>query len=85
MVHTKFQGHRLFGSGVDFFTVFVVYGHDGHLGHVTETPWTNTPEGDSLRNMASLDSVASREMFENLDGRQNLIGVEQRSKNDLNL
>ena len=37
MLHTKFQGHRPFGSGEDFFKVFTIYGHGGHLGHVT---WT---------------------------------------------
>ena len=38
MLHTKFQGHRPFGSGEeDFFKVFTIYGHEGHRGHVT---WT---------------------------------------------
>ena len=32
MLHTKFQGHRSIGSGVENFTI---YGHGGHLGHVT--------------------------------------------------
>ena len=36
MLHTKFQGHRSIGSGVeDFLKVFTIYGHGGHLGHVT--------------------------------------------------
>ena len=40
MLHTKFQGHRPFGSGKeDFFKVFTIYGHGGHLGHVNV--WTN--------------------------------------------
>ena len=38
MLHTKFQGHQPFGSGEDdFFKGFTIYGHGGHLGHVT---WT---------------------------------------------
>ena len=38
MLHTKFQeGHRSIGSGEeDFFKVFTIYGHGGHLGHVTQ-------------------------------------------------
>ena len=38
MLHTKFRGNRPAGSGEeDFFKVFSIYGHGGHLGHVT---WT---------------------------------------------
>ena len=40
MLHAKFQGHRSIGSGEeDFFKVFTMYmyGHGGHLGHVTRT------------------------------------------------
>ena len=33
MMHTKFQGHRPFGSREeDFFKDFTIYGHGGHLG-----------------------------------------------------
>ena len=35
MIHNKFQDHRTSGSGVDFFKVLTIYGHSGHLGHVT--------------------------------------------------
>ena len=36
MLHTTFQGHRFIGSGEeDFLKVFTIYGHGGHLGHVT--------------------------------------------------
>ena len=36
MLHTKFCENRLTGSGEeDFRTVFTIYGHGGHLGHVT--------------------------------------------------
>ena len=42
MLHTKSQGHRPPGSGEeDFKRVFTIYGHGGHLGHVTRTFWTN--------------------------------------------
>ena len=34
MLHTKSQGNRSTGSG-DFRSVFTIYGHGGHLGHVT--------------------------------------------------
>ena len=38
MLHTKSQGHRSIGSGEeDFFKVFTLYGHGGHVGHVTQT------------------------------------------------
>ena len=37
MQHTKFQGHWSIGSGKeDFFKVFTIYGHGGHVGHVTQ-------------------------------------------------
>ena len=35
MPHTKFRGNRPAGSGEDFLRVFTIYGHGGHLGHVT--------------------------------------------------
>ena len=36
MLHTKFRGNRPAGSGEkDFKRVFTIYGHGGHLGHVT--------------------------------------------------
>ena len=31
MLHTKFQGHRPFGSGEEAFKVFTIYGHGGHV------------------------------------------------------
>ena len=37
MLDTKFQGHRFVGSGEeDFFKVFTIYGHGGHVGYVTQ-------------------------------------------------
>ena len=42
MLHTKFCENRRAGSGEeDFCRVFTIYGHGGHLGHVTQTPRTN--------------------------------------------
>ena len=36
MLHTKFRGNRPAGSGEEgFYRVFTIYGHGGHLGHVT--------------------------------------------------
>ena len=36
MLHTKFPGNRSAGSGEkDFQRVSTIYGHGGHLGHVT--------------------------------------------------
>ena len=40
-LHTKPQGHWLFGSGEDFWRVFTICGRGGHLGHVTQTPRIN--------------------------------------------
>ena len=35
MLHTKFRGNRLTGSGEEeFLRVFTIYGRGGHLGHV---------------------------------------------------
>ena len=37
MLHSKFRGNRLTGSGEeDFLSVFTIYGRGGHLGHVTK-------------------------------------------------
>ena len=42
MQHTKFQGNLPSGSGEeDFLKVFTIYGHGGHLSHVTWTKYTN--------------------------------------------
>ena len=36
MLHTKFRRNWPAGSGEkDFWRVFTIYGHGGHLGHVT--------------------------------------------------
>ena len=42
MLHSKFGENRPAGSGEeDFGRVFTIYGHGGHLGHVTQMPRTN--------------------------------------------
>ena len=42
MLHAKCQDHRISGSGEeDFLKVFTIYGHGGHLGHVTCTIYIN--------------------------------------------
>ena len=42
MLHTKFCENLPAGSGEeDFRRVFTIYGHGGHLGHVTWTIYTN--------------------------------------------
>ena len=41
MLHTKFRENRPTGSGEDLLRVFTIYGHGGHLGHVTRFMFTN--------------------------------------------
>ena len=42
MLHTKFRENRPAGSGEeDFLRVFTIYGHGGHLGHVTRISYIN--------------------------------------------
>ena len=37
MLYTKFQGHWSVGFGKeDSLKVFTIYGHGGHIGHVTD-------------------------------------------------
>ena len=37
VVHAKLHGHWSTGSGEEVLKVFTIYGHGGHIGHVT---WT---------------------------------------------
>ena len=41
MLHTKLRENQPAGSGEDFLRVFTIYGHGGHLGHVTRIMLTN--------------------------------------------
>ena len=43
MLHTKFRGIRPAGFGEDFYRVFTIYGHGGHLGHVTSIMLSDFP------------------------------------------
>ena len=72
MLHAKFQDHRTSGSGEeDFFKVFTIYGHGGHLGHVTWTIYTNlrSPFPRRLhKNFALIGlAVLENKMFEIVD------------------
>ena len=42
MLQTKFLGNQSAGSGLEeFCLVFTIYGHGGHLGHVTSIMSSN--------------------------------------------
>ena len=42
MIHAQFQDNLSSGSGEkEFLKVFTIYGHNGHLGHVTWTIYIN--------------------------------------------
>ena len=41
MLHAKFQDHRTSGSREEKNKVFSIYGHAGHLGHVTWAIYIN--------------------------------------------
>ena len=41
MLHTKFQDHKTSGSEEDFKKFFSIYGHGGHVGHVTWIIYTD--------------------------------------------
>ena len=42
MLHTKFPRNQPFGSGEeDFLVFFTIYGHGGHLGHLTRISQSN--------------------------------------------
>ena len=41
MQHTKSQGHWPFAFEEDFIKGFTIFGHRGHLGHVTQEWQTN--------------------------------------------
>ena len=75
MLHAKFQDHRTSGSGEeDFLKVFTIYGHGGHLGHVTRTIYINFlfPFLRRLHIKFGFDwtAVSEEKMFENGERRQ---------------
>ena len=55
-----------------FFKIFTIYGHGGHLGHVTRSILTNfkSPHGDSIWNLASIGPVISEEKMLKECGQQ---------------
>ena len=70
MLHAKFHHHRTISSvGEDFLRFFTIYGHDGHLGHVTWTIYINflpPSHGGSTWNLVLIGQVISeKKMFEN--------------------
>ena len=72
MLHTKFHANRPSSSGEeDFWRVFIIYGHGGHLGHVTWTPYANFRSPIPWRlhmKFTSIGPVVPEEkMFENVN------------------
>ena len=52
MLHAKFQDPRPLGSGEeDFLKDFTIYGHGGHLGHVTWIIYTRIQEYKNTRSL----------------------------------
>ena len=74
MLHAKFQDYRTYGSGEEDFKCFTIYGHGGHLGHVTWTIYINflSPfEGGSTYNLALIGQAVSKgKTFEIVNGRR---------------
>ena len=56
-----------------FFKVFTIYGHGGHLGHVTrpfEQFFVDKGPGDSILNLVKIGpAVLEKKSFEIVDGR----------------
>ena len=48
MLHAKFQDHRAKSSVGEDFEVFTIYGHGGHLGHVTWTWYIVPRQGQTI-------------------------------------
>ena len=65
MLHTKFRGNRPAGSGEDFWMVFTIYGHGGHLGHVTSIMLSDfhflVPE-NFYKKLVQIDTVVSEKI-----------------------
>ena len=68
MLHAKFQDPRPLDSGEEF----TIYGHGGHLGHVTWIIYIHigSPFLKMLHiNLALIGQVVSEKIFEIVDGR----------------
>ena len=66
MLHTKFGRDRPTGSGEKDFRCFTIYGHGGHLGHVTQMPRANLRPsiyGGSTQNVALIGKVVSKKVL----------------------
>ena len=75
MLHTKFLGHRPFGSGEEDFLRFLPYMGMAAILVMWPGPFEQTfvppSQGGSIWNLASIGPVVSeRKMFENVDNRQ---------------
>ena len=85
MLHTKFHGNRLAGSGEDFLRVFTIYGHGGHLGHVISIMSSNfiffVPESFHTKFGPDRHSSFKKILFEFLY----VHNLGPRSRNDLDL
>ena len=61
-----------------FLKIFTIYGHGGHLGHVTCTATSSLKDyvppthGGSTQSLVLTGPVTSEEMFENVDGRRTM-------------
>ena len=60
---------RLLALGKKIFKVFIIYGHGGHLGHVTKTIFINLcfpfPWSSTLNLRLIGQAVSEKNMFEN--------------------
>ena len=86
MLHTKFQGHQSIGSGEDFFKVFTIYGHGGHVGHVTQLICISfqsySPSSYHMNFGSTLPNCFCKKQVTFAQGLSDLC---PRSKNDLDL
>ena len=82
MLHTKFLGNRPASSGEDVLRVFTIYGHGGHLGHVTSIMSSDILLKVFIQNLVQIDTVVSEKIgFEFLYVHD----LGPRSRNDLDL
>ena len=72
MLYTKYEGNRPAGFGEEeFYKVFTIYGHGGHLGHMRPRPFEEifilSTHKSSTWNLALMGLAASQQkMFESL-------------------
>ena len=72
MLHDKFRGNGLTGPGeVDFRRGFTIYGHGGHLGHVTKISRTkfqcHYPWRLHIKLQLDRKGVSEKKIFEIVD------------------